>query len=166
MKAILPLSLAVALLIRPSQQAAKASPISLSNTYADCVRYQQQTSCTECGTLATGGTIALTYPFGSGATPATMNYETVSCDYPGQCVDGVQRTPCTWRRYQGNFCLSYSATNIKVTTATNSLPNHCYYSDISAPIGSATVVNSYVFVSQWNLPVTSTALFAQDVTNG
>jgi hypothetical protein len=133
MKTFLPISLAVALLLKPTQQAAKAQSMSLSNTYNDCAAYQRLTACTNC--VNDDDT---TYPYSAdGATPTT-DYETVTCNFAGICPDNVQRTTCTWRRYMYLECLDNSPDPASYALATNSLPNHCYDGSTSAPVGSTT----------------------------
>ncbi len=157
----LPLILAIAFFVKPSYQAAKANPVSYSSSISDCFSYVKQTRCTECLSNDNGPD----WPFGSGATPEDTPYETVSCNFPGICVDGVQRNPCTWRRYHGETCVETGG-NFIHSSGTNSLPDHCYYSETSAPVGSSSAFNTYYFSRVWNLPVTSTLKYEGDVTNG
>jgi len=60
----------------------------------------------------------------------------------------------------------YSSTVTEYYSATNSLPNHCYYTETSPPIGSNTLVNAYWSVVNFNMPVTGMAAFETDVTDG
>jgi len=160
MKALLPLSIAVALLLQPTQQANKAQALNLANTKDDCYAFQRLTACTNCGSLPNG--VGTQYPYSTGMT--YIDYETVTCSFSGICPDNVQRSTCSWKRYMYFECGTTAP--IIVTVMTNSLPNHCYYTDVAAPIGSTTTVNSYQFKSTWNLPVTDAAQFTTDVTNG
>ena len=105
------------------------------------------------------------YPYGSGATPEDTPYETITCNFPGLCVDGVQRNPCTWQRFHSEACVT-AGPLISLSSGSNSLPDHCYYSETSPPIGSSSAFNSYVFARKWNTRVTLTAKYLADVTNG
>ncbi len=146
----LPLILAIAFFVKPSYQAAKALPVSLTGSQRDCFNYVRQTACTECGGV---DGVAITYPYSADGATADTPYETVQCNFPGACVDSVQRNQCTWRRYHGELCKGSSSAPTLIS-ATNSLPNHCYYSETSPPFGSASAFNTYVFVRNWNLDVT------------
>ncbi|CDW90076.1 UNKNOWN [Stylonychia lemnae] len=79
------------------------------------------------------------------------NYETITCDFPGPCPDGVTRPACTWLRFLTVTC-EISGDGALITILTNSMPNHCYRSDSYYPKGDS---GEYQFYGmnriQWNL---------------
>lgn len=59
-------------------------------------------------------------------------YELVTCNFPGICPDGSDaKNQCKWQRFLGLWCLDKDISDsgsVELKIATNSLPNHCYYS--------------------------------------
>lgn len=158
---ILALSLATVALITPlTQQASKASPVSLYGSYDDCLAFQKQTKCTECIDDGTS-----TFPFNSDPTGANgIFYELVTCNFPGKCPDGVVKNTCSWQRYLVFECEDGSQVGFRV--GTNSLPDHCYYAENNEPYGSSTDFNFYWFSGVFNLPYKSTVAYQVDVVAG
>lgn len=103
------------------------------------------TECTECENED-----GITFPYETAADGT--NYEAVTCRFAGVCPDSVTRNSCQWQRYFFFGCAN-SGSMAEFSIATNSLPNHCYYNQITAPIGSSDTFNVYYYTALFNLPI-------------
>lgn len=70
-----------------------------------------------------------------------VDYELVTCLRPGLCPDSSYKATCIWERYLFFNC--FKGNPVTYRWESNSMPNHCYYSDTSPPLGSATEFNAY-----------------------
>jgi hypothetical protein len=53
-------------------------------------------------------------------------------------------------------CIAATSTSsVRLRVLTNSLPNHCYFTDVLAPVGSSTTYNLAGFEVNFNLPTLS-----------
>lgn len=87
--------------------------------------------------------------------PYHDKYEIVTCSYAGICPDGVAKMTCIWLRYFAVQCLNTNP--VRISVFTNSLPTHCYYTDVLYPIGSQTTYNFASFEVDFNLPTLNMA---------
>lgn len=79
----------------------------------------------------------------------------MTCDFPGICPDSIVRQSCSWQRYYYFGCNGDWTFDV----ATNSLPNHCYYTNTNPPVGSATTFDQYAFSNAWNLAINNMSDF-------
>lgn len=82
-------------------------------------------------------------------------YELVTCNFPGICPDGSDaKNQCKWQRFLGLWCLDNDITEsgkVEIIVATNSLPNHCYYSETFYPEGAQSTSQFYQFSAVFNV---------------
>eukprot|EP00347_Sterkiella_histriomuscorum_P023708 403333662 len=111
-----------------------ASPF--SDSIADCRQLAKYFDYTFYSIGDDAGTIL--YRYESVQNPGQM-YETYQCtNMTTNCPDGTLKTTCFWQRVLGLWCLppTQNNKNTRIRVATNSLPNHCYQSNSSYPLGS------------------------------
>ena len=151
-----------------SFQSSKAQPITIYDSFDDCGTFLQLTQCTFC---IAGSDVQ--FPYATSSNPY-QNYEIVTCNFEMICPDGVQRSSCTWFRKMVVVCdgpnTVKSISNSFISITTNSMPNHCYYTETDYYPVQTVISNgkfdSYSFLWVFNLPWTSTDSYKSIVLSG
>ena len=94
------------------------------------------------------------YPYAT-ASNVYQDYELVTCNFQMICPDNVQRQSCQWQRYFYFGCNGDWTFDV----GTNSLPNHCYYTNSNPPIGSASTYDQYGYSNPWNIAINNMSDF-------
>ena len=88
-------------LVTITQQSSKALPQTFTSTFSDCEHLQSLLKCTMCGNSLI---LVTRYPYNNQTSTPYQDYETVTCNFPGICPDGVIRSVCTWQRLFFHYC--------------------------------------------------------------
>ncbi|CDW82983.1 UNKNOWN [Stylonychia lemnae] len=114
-----------------------------STSIQDCINTARQFDYTILANLANTPAIGIPY---------TNYYETVSCPVKNKCPDGIKRSTCIWQRILYLSCEGQNTVQypVQMLIGTNSLPNHCYYTDGDPPIGDQSRYNTYILLVMFN----------------